>query len=88
MALVLFGIHLIIVGALIVRSRYIPAWLGIVLAVDGLGWIVSVLQPYLYPNAQLAWLQITALGELIFMVWLLIAGWRLKEPANEAQRGA
>jgi len=80
MALVLFGIHLIIVGALIVRSHYIPRWLGIVLAIDGLGWIVCMLQPYLYPNAPLDWLQITALGELVFLVWLLIAGWRLKQP--------
>lgn len=77
MALVLFGIHLVLVGALIVRSRYIPVWLGVVLVADGLGWIVGMLQPYLYPHAALDWLQVTALGELIFMLWLLIAGWRL-----------
>lgn len=79
MALVLFGIHLIIVGVLIVRSRYIPAWLGVVLAVDGAGWIAGMLQPYLYPSATLDLLQITALGELVFMAWLLLAGWRLRD---------
>lgn len=78
MALVLFGIHLVLVGALVMRSRYMPLWLGLILVVDGLGWIVGMLQPYLYPNAALDWLQITALGEVVFMLWLLIAGWRLK----------
>ncbi|HET6275167.1 MAG TPA: DUF4386 domain-containing protein [Candidatus Cybelea sp.] len=81
MALVLFGIHLVLVGALIVRSRYIPLWLGIVLVAAGLGWIIVMLQPYLYPGHPLDWLQVTALGELVFMLWLLFAGWRLKEPA-------
>jgi hypothetical protein len=82
MALVLLGIHLLLVGALIVRSKYMPTWLGIVLLVDGAGWILMMLQPYLYPNAQLDWLQITALGELIFMAWLLIAGWRLTSDSS------
>ena len=82
MALVLFGIHLVLVGALIVRSRYIPLWLGLVLVADGLGWIIGMLQPYLYPHVALDWLQVTALGELIFMLWLLIAGWRLPHFAD------
>jgi len=82
MALVLFGIHLVLVGALVVRSRYMPVWLGVVLAIDGLGWVIGMLQPYLYPHAQLDWLQVTAIGEFIFMGWLLVAGWRLKAPES------
>jgi hypothetical protein len=80
LALVIFGIHLVLVGYLIVRSRYIPWWLGVLLVIDGLGWIVNSLQPYLYPNADLRFLFATFFGELIFMLWLLIAGWRIKEP--------
>lgn len=36
MALVLFAIHLMLIGALILRCLYIPWWLGIILIIDGL----------------------------------------------------
>jgi len=39
------------------------------------------LQPYLYPNAHLGFLFITFLGELFFMLWLLIRGWKIQQPA-------
>ncbi len=81
LALLLFGIHLCLIGYLIFRSKYIPWILGIVLAIDGLGWIVNSLQPYLYPNADLHFVFVTFFGELIFMLWLLIAGWRIRDPA-------
>ncbi len=80
MALVLFGIHLVLVGYLIFRSSYLPRWLGIVLVVDGAGWIINQLQPYLYPGVDVGFLFITFFGEIIFMLWLLIMGWRIKEP--------
>lgn len=76
----LFSIHLVLIGYLIFRSRYMPAWLGVLLAIDGIGWLVMELQPYLYPNADLAFLWITSLGELVFMAWLIIRGWRIETP--------
>jgi Domain of unknown function (DUF4386) len=81
LALVLFGIHLVLVGYLIVRSRYIPLWLGVILIVNGVGWVTNSLQPYLYPDAPLDFIFITFFGEVIFMLWLLIRGWKIQEPA-------
>lgn len=81
LSLVIFAIHLLLIGVLIFRSGYIPKFIGALLAIDGVGWLVDSLQPYLYPNAHLDWIFITFFGELIFMLWLLIWGWRLKEPA-------
>ena len=78
--LVLFGIHLILLGYLIYRSGYIPKVLGILLIVDGLGWLVDSLQPYLYPNAHLKYLFIAFFGEVFLMLWLLIRGWKIQEP--------
>jgi Domain of unknown function (DUF4386) len=87
LGVVIFAIHLLIVGYLIVRSSYIPSWLGIILIVNGLGWIVNNLRPYLYPEANLGFVFITFFGELIFMLWLLIRGWKIEEPeASNAQR--
>jgi hypothetical protein len=81
LALVIFGIHLLLVGYLIIRSSYIPWWLGVLLVIDGLGWMVHSVQPYLYPDANLDFLFVTFFGEVIFMLWLLIMGWRIREPA-------
>ncbi len=80
--LIIFGIHLCLLGYLMFRSGY-TGWIskavGALLFVPGIGWIVYQLRPYLYPNADLDWLFHTFFLELIFMLWLLIAGWRLKE---------
>jgi len=80
LGLILFGIHLILIGALIVRAKYMPWWLGVALVIDGAGWIVTELQPYLFPNVNVDWLFYTFLGELLLMLWLLIMGWRIKQP--------
>lgn len=80
MSLILFGIHLVLLGYLIFRSRYIPRIIGILLVVDGLVWVIYSVGPYLFPNMPLGFLTITFFGELIFMFWLLIKGWKLQEP--------
>jgi hypothetical protein len=79
-SMVLFGIHLVMLGCLIYRSGYIPWILGILLVIDGLGRVTESLRPYLFPNAHLGFLVITFLGELFFMFWLVIRGWKIQEP--------
>lgn len=80
LALILFGFHLVLIGLLMARSSYLPRWLGWLLVLDGAAWVVNQLGIYLYPNAPLGFLNAFFLGELIFMVWLLGWGWRIKEP--------
>jgi len=83
MSLVIFGIHLVLLGVLIFRSGYIPRFIGILLVINGLGWMIDRLRLYLFPNAPLGFLFITFFGELVFMFWLLIRGWKIREPAEE-----
>jgi hypothetical protein len=80
MALVLFGIHLVLLGYLIYRSGYIPRVLGILLVINGFGWVIDSLRPYVFPNAHLGFIFITFFGELFFMLWLLARGWKIQEP--------
>jgi hypothetical protein len=80
MSLILFGIHLGLLGYLIYRSGYIPRILGILLAINGFGWMIDSLRPYLFPNAHLRFIFITFFGELFFMLWLLVRGWKIQEP--------
>ena len=84
MSLVIFGIHLVLIGVLIYRSRYIPRLIGILLVINGLGWMIDRLRLYLFPDAPLGFLFITFFGELVFMLWLLIRGWKIQEPQAES----
>lgn len=83
MGLVLFAIHLSLLGCLIYRSGYMPRILGILLVIDGLGWVIDSLQPYLYPNAHLGYIFLTFFGEVFLMLWLLIRGWKIPEPTAQ-----
>lgn len=79
--LVFFGIHLLLLGFLVYLSGYIPRVLGILLAINGVAYLIDSLRPYLYPDAELGFLMVLYFGELIFMVWLFAGGRRLQEPA-------
>lgn len=80
LGLILFGLHLVVTGGLMVRSTYLPRWLGCLLFVDGWAWVADSLSIYLYPNASTGFLKVFFAAELIFMIWLLGWGWRMPEP--------
>jgi Domain of unknown function (DUF4386) len=77
--LLFFGIHLGLVGYLVLRSSYIPRILGVLLIIAGLGYLINALKPVLFPTINTDFAQYTFYGELIFMLWLLIKGPRIKE---------
>lgn len=81
MGLIHFGVYLLLLGYLVYRSGYIPKVLGVLLAIAGVGWLVDSLSPYLFPNADLRFVMITFLGEIVFMAWLLARGRKIEEPA-------
>lgn len=78
-ALTFFGVHLLVMGAVIWRSTHIPGWVGIAVASAGAAYVISYVAQYFAPQLSLDWLMLFALGELIFMGWMLRAGWRLEE---------
>lgn len=74
-----FGIHLGLLGFLVFKSGYIPKLLGVLLTISGLGYLANGLKPFLFPNTNIDFAVYTFYGELIFMLWLLIRGYRIKE---------
>jgi len=81
MSLIVFGIHLVLLGYLIFHSGYIPWILGIAVFVAGLGWMIAGFGAYVLPNANLDFTFITAFGEVLFILWLWIRGWKVQEPS-------
>jgi hypothetical protein len=77
-AYLFFGTHLILVSILAFRSGYIPKVIAACVGIAGLGWLADNLQPYLYPAFAVQVGMVAGFGELIFMFWLLIRGWRVK----------
>ena len=73
MGLVFFGFWCILIGCLIVRSRFLPRAIGVLEIVAGLGYLTLIWRPLahdLYPyNLALA-----GPGEISLMLWLLVKG--------------
>ncbi len=86
-SLLLFGIHLVLLGALVCRSTYIPKYLGVLLMLNGLAWVIDSSSTYLFPRVPLGFVHVFFFGELAFLLWLLLRGWRLEE-AEVAPVGA
>jgi Domain of unknown function (DUF4386) len=72
-----WGLWLLPFGWLVVRSRFLPRWLGYWLLLDGIAWIVVGITWFLapdYADALFRYFQPVFLAELVAMIWLLIMG--------------
>ena len=74
-----FALNLILRGYLAYKSLYVPKWVGVGLLIAGFGYLVNNIQPYFFPGATIPYIAITYFGELLFMFWLLIKGWKINE---------
>jgi hypothetical protein len=71
--LVFFGLWCVLTGYLIFRSTFLPRILGVLLAIDGLGWMIFMWPPlghYLFPAIAV----VCGLAEIPLQLWLLIFG--------------
>lgn len=91
--LLAFGLHLITLGALILRSRIAPRAIGVILAVAGAAYALdTVLHVLLVDYAAIAdvMLAIVAVpsivAEFAFTIWLLLAGRRSSAVTREEER--
>ena len=62
--LVIFGLHLLVVGYLAFKSGYIPKWLGVLLVIAGIGYMVDSFGKFLVPNYNLTIAGFTFIGEV------------------------
>ena len=80
LAFIVFGIYLIFGGILIYKAYYIPKVMGALIMLAGLPYIIISLQPYFFKEYDLSYMMVFYVGELIFGIWLLVKGRRVKEP--------
>jgi len=82
-----WGLWLLPLGLLIIRSRYIPYFLGILLLLGCMGYVIDFAFSLLFPDTAkmplLDYITMPAsIGELGTCLWLLIAGARVKANRN------
>ena len=84
--LVFFGLWCVLTGYLIFRSTFPPRILGVLLAIDALGFVTYLYPPLAY-HLFIPDLAASALGEIPLELWLIVMGvnvQRLKEQAAAA----
>jgi hypothetical protein len=74
--LVLFGVHLLLVGYLAFRSGYVPKILGVLIAVAGFGYVFDSVGAVLSEHAPVI-STVTFLGEFLLGIWLLVRSRRV-----------
>ena len=72
--LVIFGIHLFVLGYLAFKSGYIPKFLGILVIIAGLGYLTDGFGKILSPNYNVTISMFTFIGEALLIFWLLWRG--------------
>jgi hypothetical protein len=72
-AMAFFGFAGILKGYLVLRSGFLPAWLGVLEMVSGLGWL-TFLYPAFGRSAFMYTAMVSLLSSLIMIVWLLVKG--------------
>jgi len=76
--LVFFGCYCLLIGYLIFRSDFLPAILGVLMAIGGAGWLTDSFISFLSPplaRSLSSWMMAPGiLGEAALTLWLLVMG--------------
>jgi len=71
--LAIFGLHLLGLGYLLFRSADFPRFLGVLVAIAGVGYLADTFARILVPNFDFTFSLITFVGEPLLILWLF---WR------------
>lgn len=71
--LVFFGVYCLLIGWLIIKSTFLPQFLGVLMMIGGLGWLTFLL-PALTQSLSPFNLAPGILGESALTLWLLVKG--------------
>jgi hypothetical protein len=80
---IFWGLWLLPLALLVYKSRFLPRFLGVWLALAGFAWVILSLISTVLPQYQgrvNTYLQPAIIGEIVFMMWLLIKGAKPQMP--------
>jgi hypothetical protein len=85
-AQIFFGLWLLPMGYLVFKSGFIPKIVGVLLVIAGAGYVVQSFAAFLGYNVDI--ILFTGLGELVFLLWLLIKGVNVEQWKKRAAESA
>ena len=74
---IFWGLWLLPFGILVFKSGFFPKWLGVLLVLGGIGYLIECLVQFLFPEYKTighAAVAISGLAEFAFIFWLFIKG--------------
>lgn len=74
--LLFFGAHLLVLGAILARSRKLPTWLAVLAVIAGAGYLIDSLLVLVIGGDGFELSVWIFLGEVAFILWLLLRGGR------------
>jgi uncharacterized protein DUF4386 len=86
-ALILFGAHLIVAGALAYKSGFVPRSIGALLILAGAGYAFDSFAAVMTQDPPFAVSNVTFLGELLLGLWLFLRGRRISLTTTAAETG-
>ena len=76
---IFFGLWLLPMGYLVIKSKFIPKIIGIFLLIGCFSYLIDFFTFFLFPNFGIVTTEYTFLGEVLMVLWLLIKGVKAKE---------
>jgi hypothetical protein len=71
---IFFGLWLLPMGYLVIKSKFIPKIIGILLIIGCFSYLIDFFTFFLFPNFGVVTTEYTFLGEVFMVLWLLIKG--------------
>ena len=87
-ALIFAGLWLLPLGYLVFHSRFLPRILGVLLTLGGFGYVIYAFGSLLSLDYNLGLVLFTGLGEVLFLLWLLIKGVNVEQWNKSALEAA
>lgn len=75
-SLLLFGFHLLVLGFLLLKAKYVPKFWGYLLIFTSVGYIIDSLGKFLGYSTSIT--MATFWGEILLGFWLMIKGFKVK----------
>ncbi|MBO4205058.1 DUF4386 domain-containing protein [Micromonospora echinofusca] len=72
LGLIVFGVHLMLVGWLAWRSPTVPTWVAVLVAIAGAGYLADSIGVLVSAGYAVEVTAVTFVGEVVLMVWLLV----------------
>ena len=85
---IFWGLWLFPMGYLVFKSGFLPRIIGVLLIIAGVGYILDSVALFILPELNIDISQFTFIGELLWLLWLLIKGVNVEQWEKRALESA